>query len=165
MLASGCGGNDSNGGASTQAYDPEASTTLTTAAIGKAQFVKRANELCRRAWVEIRENWDEYSSTQDPKLSEKKRFEEAVQLSLLAGLDFHIFDEIRSLGAPRGEEQAVEKIIGPFQIAVELGWKNRWHAHSVAEVTPNFQEYNERARSYGLDACLVDEAHIGPLET
>lgn len=137
---------------------------MTTASITKAEFVKRVNEICREAWVVVLDNWNDYTATQDRKLSEKKRFEEAVQLSLLAGIDFHIFDEIINLGAPRSEERAIEEMIGPFQAAVELGWKKRWRAHSVAEVTPHFQEYNQRARQYGLDDCLVDESHMRAIE-
>jgi hypothetical protein len=163
-LVLGCGGDDGDASDGDQTYDPEASTTVSTASITKAQFVKQVNKLCREAWVVVLDNWEVYTGTQDPKLNERKRFEEAVQLSLLAGVDFHIFDEIRQLGAPAGEERAIEEIIGPFQIAVELGWKNRWRAHSVVEIIPQFEDYNKRARRYGLDDCLVDETHIAPIE-
>jgi hypothetical protein len=165
-IVAGCGGDggDASAGDGSKAYDVEASTTMTTASITKAQFVKRVNQICRQAWVVVLDNWDEYSATQDRKLSQRERFEEAVQLSLLAGIDFHIFDEIRQLGAPRGEEGTVEEMIGPFQAAVELGWKKRWTAHSVAEVTPHFKVYNQRAGQYGFDDCLVDESHIKPIE-
>jgi hypothetical protein len=162
----GCGGDDGDASAGGgQGYDPEASTTMTTASLTKAQFVKQLNKICREAWTTVTGNWDEYTSTQDPKLSERKRFEEAVPLSLLAGLDFHIFDNVRGLGAPRGEEAAIEEMIGPFQVAVELGWKNRWRAHSIAEIAPHFEEYNAHARRQGLDDCLVDEAHLAPIES
>ncbi|HET8863442.1 MAG TPA: hypothetical protein VFM94_09355 [Solirubrobacterales bacterium] len=42
-------------------------------------------------------------------------------------MDFHIFDEFRIMGSPNGQEQEIERIIGPFQAAVELGWKESWH--------------------------------------
>jgi hypothetical protein len=160
-VAAGCGGSDSS---NAQTYSVEASTVITTASIGKPQFVPRVNKICREAWVEILDNWAEYSSWQDPKESARKRFSEAVQLSLLAGIDFHIFDEILNLGAPKGEEREVEEIVGPMQIAVELGQKLRPSLYSVAEVSEHFDEYNQRAQRYGLDDCLVNEAHLSQIE-
>jgi hypothetical protein len=169
VLAGGCGGNgdsDSGSAEGSQTYEVEASTTMTVASppITKAQFVKRLNKICRKAWVTVRDNFDEYSGTQNPKLSEKARFEEAARLSLLAGLDFHIFDNVRFLGAPKGERREIERIIGPFQASVELGQKERWDAHSVAEVATQFADFNALARQYGLDDCLVNEGHLGALE-
>jgi hypothetical protein len=78
--------------------------------------------------------------------------------------NFHIFDNFRILGAPAGEQRAIEEIIGPFQAAVELGWKERWRAYSIADIPPQFEIYNRRARRYGLDDCLVDKAHLQPIE-
>ncbi len=170
VVVVGCGGDNggsSNGNSANAAetYDPEASTTMSTASLTKAQFIKKMNKECREAWVTVIDNWDVYTGTQDPKLGERKRFEEAVPLSFLAGIDFHIFDEFRIVGAPRGEERAIEKIIGPFQIAVELGWKNRWRAHSVAEILPHFEEYNAGAERYGLDDCVLRQSRLEPIET
>jgi hypothetical protein len=163
MLAAGCGGEGSPAeGDPAASYDPEASTTMTVARplMTKAQFVARMSETCRKAWITVKDNWAEYTSTQDGKKGEVERFDEAVRTSLLSGIDFHIFDNFRILGAPPGEEEAIEAIIGPFQIAVELGWQARWHARTTADVVAQFQTYNERARAYGLDECLVDEAHL-----
>lgn len=145
-----------------ESYDPEASTTMKIAKppLSQAQFVRRVNGICREAWETVLDNWEVHTGNQDLKISQRKRFEEAVRVSLLAGIVFHIFDDIRQLGAPVGDEQEIEEIIGPFQIAAELGWKERWRAHNTADVEAQFETYNERARAYGLDDCLVDEAHL-----
>jgi hypothetical protein len=160
--AAGCGGGDDSSAGETRPYDVVASTTVTVATprLTKAKFVRRMNELCRGAWRKVIHNWDLYSGTQDPKLSEAKRFEEAVRLSLLAGIDFHIFDNFVLLGVPPGETKNIERIIGPFQEAVELGQKNRWRAHDTAEVAAQFRVFNQRASQYGLDDCLVTESHM-----
>jgi hypothetical protein len=142
----------------------EASTTVTTANLTKAQFIPRVNKICRQAWVIILDNFTQFSSGQDPNVSEKKRFAEAVQLSLLAGIDFHIFDEIYDLGAPRGEEREIEEMIGSMQSAVERGQKRLVPISSVQQVSKLFDDYNKRARQYGLDDCLVDEAQLGELK-
>lgn len=136
---------------------------MTTADVSKAQFVPRVNKICREAWKIIVDNFHIYSSTQDPTLSKRERTKEAIQLSLLAGLDFHIFDEIRILGAPRGEETTVEEIIGPFQASVEKGQKNPT-ADSLEQVPAKFAEYNQRAAQYGFNDCLVDAAHLQEIE-
>lgn len=159
VMIAGCGGEASSGD---EDYVPRASTTMTVASppISRLAFVKRVNRICRQAWTTVRENFADYTSWQDPAWNDRRRFEDAVRSSLLAGIDFHIFDNIRILGAPPGEEKPIEAMIGPFQAAVELGQMGRWRAHSVTEIPPRFSEYNHRARRYGLDDCLVDMAHM-----
>jgi hypothetical protein len=159
-------GSSSATGSDLETYDVEASTTMTVAkpAIEKAQFLRRMNKICRKAWVTVHKNWDSHTSQQDRQLSADERFDEAVRLSLLAGIDFYIFDNFRIIGSPPGEERAIEKIIGPFQAAVELGWHERWRARSIADIESQFTPYNRRASRYGLDDCLVDEAHLRPIE-
>lgn len=158
-VVSGCGGGgDSASGAGGTTHSVEAATTMTTGSLSKAQFIAHLNQLCGKEWAEIRQNFRQYSSWQDPRMSEKKRFGEAIQLSLLAGIDFHIFDNIRLIGAPEGEESQIEEIIGPMQYAVETG-QQRVMIYSPAQLWALFGEYNQRAGRYGLDACLVNEAH------
>jgi hypothetical protein len=135
-----------------------------TGELTKPRFVSQLNGICREAWATIVDNWHGYTRTQSPGLSEHESFEDAVRESLLPGVVFLIFDDIHMTGAPRGDERTIEEMIGPFQVAAELGGKGRWRAHSVAEITPHFAEYNVRARHYGLDDCLVDQAHLAPIE-
>jgi hypothetical protein len=158
----GCG-DDGSVDAAGRTYKTEANTTMTVykPSLTKVQFLHRINKICRKRWTIVLENWRQYASLKEGK---KEWFDDAVREPLLAGIDFYIFDEIRQLGAPPGQEQEIEAIIGPFQIAVELGWKKRWQAHSLEEIFPHFAMYNERARRYGLVDCLVDAEHLRPLE-
>jgi hypothetical protein len=165
-MVAGCGGD--NGGASAETgaktYSVEANTTVTTTSISKGRFISRVNQTCREAWVIILDNYRVHSSTQDPKLSKRERFAEAIRLSVLAGIDFHIFDNIRFLGAPRGEAREVEEIIGPMQFAVEQGQQGV-HVTSIARLSSLFTDFNQRAHQYGLDDCLVNASHLGKIET
>lgn len=159
-LATSCGGSD---GSDDETFSVAADTTMTTANISKPQFIARVNRICRQAWVTIVGNFSEYSSTQSPEYSTRKRFNEAVRLSLIAGITFHIFDNIYNLGAPEGEERTTEEIIGSMQYASESGEKNLVPLFSIAQVSELYSDYNQRARLYGLDDCLVDLAHLKKL--
>ena len=158
-IAAGCGGGD---GEST--YSVEADTTVTTASIAKAAYVPRVNAICRKAWREIAENFTEYSRAQEPGTPRQKLFEDSVRESLIAGIEFSLFDEIYRLGAPAGEEGAVEGIIGTMQSASERGQKGLASVASVSAVTDLYDEYNQRARRYGLRECLVDDARLRALK-
>jgi hypothetical protein len=108
--------------------------------------------------VTIRHNLAVYKSTQDPQFSPQRRFRESIRLSLLPGIDFHIFDNIRSLGAPKGEESKVEDMIGALQGAVEIG-ERAFPIRSPTDLWDLFDIFNPMARQYGLDDCLVNRAH------
>lgn len=163
-LLVGCGSNSDGSGS--DGYEVRADTTVTVAEppLTKRQFVARVNKLCREAWDTVHDNWDVHVSAQEPELKGRERFQEAVRASLLAGIDFHIFDGIYDLGAPPGEERQIEEIIGPFQLAVELGQMERWKADSIADVAAQFERYNGRASRYGLDDCLVGKSNLRGLE-
>jgi len=153
IFATGCGGGDGGGvsGGGARTYSVVASTTMTGTAISKARFVERVNGICRHAWPVLVKNLEQ--------VRKRRGLTASIRLSLLAGIDFEIFDKIRTLGAPEGEERAIEEIIGPMQYTVE---RNQKHArlHSVAQVVRAFADYNRRARAYGLEECLVDRSHL-----
>lgn len=162
-VIAGCGG----AGGDKQPYKVQASTTVATASprLTEAQFVSRANRLCREGWKTVVHNFVEYNGWQEGKAGKKATFAESVRLSLLAGIDFHIFDEIQRLGSAPGQEKQLEAIIGALQEAVELGQLKRWQAYSAAEVPPHFRKFNPRAQSYGLGDCLVSQARLRALES
>lgn len=165
MAIAGCGGASGATG-DEQAYIVRASTTVTIASphLTKGQFVSRANQLCREGWKTVVHNFVEYNGWQEGKEGKRATFAESVRLSLLAGIDFHIFDEIQRLGSAPGQEGQVEAIIGPLQEAVELGQLKRWQAYSAAEVPPHFRKFNQRAQSYGLADCVVSQSRLRALE-
>lgn len=150
-IFAGCGGADS---ATEPSFTLRADTTMTVGSVTKARFVAQANQACRHGWVVILENFAQYSSWQSPKLSERALFAKSVRFSFLAGLDFYIFDDIQKLKAPAGEKENVEEVIGKMQIAVERG-QRELRAYTPAQLSAQFAEYNQAARRYGLEDCLV----------
>jgi hypothetical protein len=132
---------------------------MSTGSLTKPRFVVRVNELCRREWPVIVENFAEYSGVQSPRMSRKDLFAKSVRLSFLAGLDFHVFDNIRRMKAPAGEQRQVEGVIGEMQIAVERG-QRELHAYSPGQLSAQFADYNRAARRYGLVDCVVDGTRL-----
>lgn len=163
VVLGGCGGSGDDGSAAstTNGFTVQANTTMAAAKprLSKAAFVKRANQYCRKAWVIVGQNYRVYGRTQDPSLHGKERTADAIRMSLMAGIDFHIFDNIHFLGSPVGEEQEVEEIIGPMQEAVERG-QRLGPLYSAAEVTALFGDFNRNASRYGLRDCLVNSQHL-----
>lgn len=158
-IGSGCGG-DGSETAEGGGFSVYADTTMTTGSLPtKARFVARVNQICRYGWKVIHENFRDYSSWQSPRLSEEKLFARSVRLSYLAGLDFHIFDEIYRLGAPKGEERAAEDVIGAMQTAVERG-QRVVTVPTSEELVALFADYNQIAGEYGFSDCLVEGSHL-----
>lgn len=157
----GCGSQeqDSSDTGAGSGFTVQASTTMLTAALSRSQFIARVNRICREGWPVIVENLSQYSATQDPTESRKARLADAVRVSITASIDIRIFDSIRLVGAPKGQERKIEKIIGSMQEAVERAQRVR-PIYSYAELTALFSDYNRRARGYGLHECVVDKAHI-----
>ncbi|HET9162456.1 MAG TPA: hypothetical protein VFN89_03290 [Solirubrobacterales bacterium] len=160
-----CGGGNGDPSAEAHAghgFTPNPRTAVFAASppMSKPKFLAYINGVCRKAWVELAENWQIYLHTSSQKLNRQTRYAEAVQHSLLGGIVFHIFDDIQMLGSPRGDERAVEEIIGPLLIPAKAGESGKWRARSAAEVTSHFTVYNRRADRYGLRDCLVNRAHL-----
>jgi hypothetical protein len=168
---SACGGSDptSSEGVSSSAephgYVVRASTTVETASprLDKQQFVALTNKICRERWKVVQQNFIEYMSWRKPPQTKQERFVETVRVSLLAGVDFHIFDQIQHEGAAQGQSPQVEKILGALQKPVELGQHEYWEAQTMSEISPHFGDYNRLAKQYGLDDCPVDRANLQPI--
>ncbi len=168
-----CGGDDpaSSGSASTSAgqhgYTVRASTTITAASppLDKRQFIALTNKICRKGWKEVQGNFIDYMSWRKPPQTKQQRFVETVRVSLLAGIDFHIFDQIQHQGAAPGQLREVEEIIGSLQKSVELGQLNRWRVHTVSEIPAYFGNFNHLAKQYGLKDCPVDRSNLQPIQS
>jgi hypothetical protein len=160
ILAAGCGGSDEGTAATdSHGYTVQAVTTVSPNKLTKAEYIARANQICRQGWHIVLQNFAEYSGWQSPKMTREEVFTKSVRLSFLAGLDFHIFDRLHQLGSPKHEEHRVETVIGAMQLAVELG-QVKVLIRSVPQLNSQFADYNRRAHRYGLNRCLVDGARL-----
>lgn len=163
---SGCGGGNENAvtaknltySVNGHTYPVRADTTITTASVDKDQYVSQVERVCQEAWPVIRKNYREDLQWASQHQTRKTRIEHLIHESILAGIDFHIFDGIYGLKAPEGEGARIEELIGTLQSAVERGGK--LHLHTEKQLLGLFDEFNRRARQYGVDECLVDAAHF-----
>jgi hypothetical protein len=140
----GCGG----GG------DSASGTTLTTSSHSKAEYVKLANAICKKgreatlgkigAFMEAR-NGGKESKAQDGNL-----FAKALQTIFLPAIQTQV-EEIRSLGAPEGDEQQVEALLTALQEASDAHRQGTVKSQNVFE--KDFKRSGELASKYGLDEC------------
>lgn len=138
ISAAGCGEDDS--------------TAETTAAISKAEFVKRANAICAKANEELAKTSEEFAKEQN--LSEKNSPTEAQvdQLSKLALPTIaRQVEELRALDAPAADQGKIDAILSAAEEAVEKGEQDPAAIYGADGGA--FAKANRLATDYGLDQC------------
>jgi hypothetical protein len=137
LALAGCGGGDENSTGTT-------ASTGTTSSRSKAEFVKLANGICKRADLyrtpEIGEYVRDHENEDKSQTASIMAAFRAVVLTKISGE----IEEIRALGVPKRDEQQVEEILSSLERAVAApGNLTLKELHRSAEL----------ARSYGLDEC------------
>jgi hypothetical protein len=159
-LMLGCG--DSTSG--DEGGEPSAKPRVTVApgSLTKPKFLAHVNEVCRRKWrfimnavKQTRVLWEK----QYPRVDDRENYTRAVRLSFFSSLNFLIFDWVHRLGAPPGEKRTLEELLGAMQEATDRGSRGP-RLTTVSQVKALFISYNEEARRFGLDQCLVSGAHL-----
>jgi hypothetical protein len=165
-IPAGCGSSTDATTTAKQGYTVRALTTMETAnpPIDKREFVALTNRICHVGWKTVQRHFIEYWSWRKPPETRQERLEKSIRLSLFAGIDFHIFDQIQHMGAARGQTRQAEEVIGALQKSIELGQHGYWRAHVLTEVSPHFGDFNRRARQYGLEECPVNKDNLRPIE-
>jgi hypothetical protein len=131
LAISGCGGGDE------------------TTALTKAEFTKQANAGCKEHEKEQNELFKEVTNTLDP--SEVTRADQELLISdvLLPPYEKDI-ENLKSLGAPAGDEQQVEAIIEAME-----GTVKKVEAKPLVAIrsSSQFTEAKKLLNEYGLDDC------------
>jgi hypothetical protein len=150
-LAAGCG--------SSSAVTVQADTTVSpNASLTKAKFIDLANQICMSSWhILVYAHRDEMDRLYkaDPDLSDEELFAQATQSAYLPEMESNVVAGIRELGAPPGETQAVEEVIGSMQEAIERGL-NGESVNSRPEIKALFGDYRRHAERYGLGECRME---------
>ncbi|HEU4905901.1 MAG TPA: hypothetical protein VFT19_07270 [Solirubrobacterales bacterium] len=164
-MAAGCGGgdSDSSGGSSAVTGSTEAAgsadggeagpsltdtgESLPESSLSKAQYIKRANELCARSQKERQAATRAYIKESAGKSGNQV---ESLIEDVYAPMTEAMLAELRALGAPSGDADAVEALV----IALERRLEGTVAGGGLPE--KQFKEVRQaerQAQSYGLTAC------------
>ena len=139
LVAAGCGSSNS-------------STTSTTAALTKAEFLKQGNAICKKGNQQISKvahqtfAKKQYPNGPPPKSVQTKFATGTVIPSVQSQID-----GVKALGAPTGDEAQVKAIVDSAQSALD---KAKADPTLLLQNKNNpFAKSNQLAKSYGLTAC------------
>lgn len=147
LILVGCGGGGSDDSTST-------SSDSSTAALSKAEFIKKADAICTAGGKRTQEEFAAYTKEkkltgkQEPTPAQLTEVSDEIQVPALK----RQAEEIRALGAPTGEEDQVNKLVD----AIDEGIENVEAAdpkEALASLSTLFAEADKLAAAYGLKVC------------
>lgn len=146
----GCGEDDETAGASANG------DTAPDVSPEKAKFVRQTDEICafgRRQMMEAllavaRESAVPMSLAESIEVASREAWFAQVAQTIRG---------IRELGAPEGEEEELENVLGALEDAVEAAERTR--IRSSVQFSRHFGDYNRLAYAYGFRNCLFRETH------
>ncbi len=153
LLAGGCG--DDAGGDDTEGA-ADATPTITTSSLTKAEFLARGNAICADGRRQFLPRMSAYIERRYPDEEVTPEiFADAIHVVFLPMLETQI-EEIRELGAPRGDEQTIETFLDTLQAKIDVieTWQR---VPSRFPVDREFRPAGELAREYGLLTCGYGE--------
>jgi hypothetical protein len=137
----GCGG----GG------EAAAGTTVTTSSHSKAEFIKLASAICDRDRASLSPELERYMQQHGGAAKTKSEaLAEAIQAIFIPKAEAQV-DEIRAIGAPRGDEQQVERFLVATEEAVAAAREAR--SPTESQLGEYFKRSAALASEYGLDHC------------
>lgn len=142
VTIAGCGGGASSSG--------DSASSGAGPALTKAQFVKKANQICRAAekkrGVVIKAAIEAVPTGSQLSVAEQ----EELVLQALPPYD-EMAQELSDLGAPAGDEAKVARFVSAFEAAIERARREPKSAINGAA----FRTTNELASKYGLASCVI----------
>ena len=138
-FAVGCGGSaDSSGGNGSES------------SLSKAKFIKTANKICYDGKEEQALQLQQYIQENPSNRPPNDAGVEAVQSILLPSVRDQV-DQVRELGAPRGDERTIEATLDGLEKATD-----KIEAESISkdgEIRAAFRPAGDIALEYGLGGC------------
>jgi hypothetical protein len=118
--------------------------TVKTSSLSRAQFVKKADEICERGTAKLAPVVNKAIVG-----SGSVKQVEAAVVPVLESL----VDEIGTVGAPKGDEAKIEAFLTATQEAVEQIKADP--SSSMQEFAKRFKKSGDLARSYEIDPCAL----------
>jgi hypothetical protein len=124
-----------------------------TSSLTKAEFVKKADAICTKHHDAIETGFLPYVNKHKGKGKEGEAagVEAAVHAVMLPELNAQA-DELGSLGAPSGDEDAISAMLGTFEKSIE---EIEEHSSNLASALPAGEKANELAKEFGLNTCMT----------
>jgi len=131
--------------------ETDSNSTAATATLTKAQFVKQADQICRKALVEkdeaVREELESLSAQERAQPS-KGTLEEIGATALLPPFK-QIKVKLSKLTPPAGDEEAVQAIVAKLEAGIEKAEEN---LAALSRTNP-FVGAATAAKAYGIQGC------------
>jgi hypothetical protein len=137
LVAAGCGSSD------------DSTTDSTTASLTKAQFLKQGNAICDAGNKEINAGFEE--ALPKGKQPSEAELSEAMETVLIPSVTKQV-EEIRALGAPEGEEEAIEDFLTGAEEELEKGEEDPASLATDA----SFNKTSQEAEAIGLTSCAEE---------
>lgn len=136
LVVAGCGSSDSS-----------------TASISKAEFIKKADAVCKKGEEEVQKDFGTFAKTHENiKKPTEADYAELVDAVLVENVEKEV-DDFRALGAPEGDEGKIEAMLQAREESVKKAKDD-----PKAVVTGNegiFGEAGKLAKAYGLKDCAT----------
>jgi hypothetical protein len=116
----------------------------------KAQFLKKGNAICVQARQEIEKVYGRYTKKPHPDALLNRLSQELVIPATKKEVS-----RLRALGAPRGEEGRVERILAAIEEGIENGERDRRTLRATGGTEYAFQKALELEVDYGLERCAL----------
>lgn len=120
------------------------------ALLTKAQFLDKANAICRKAYHEINQEYGKFSHRNENTTTEAVRNREAERI-VPPALN-KVVRELRALGTPSGEEERVDKILATWEEGIKTGEEDPIALRGI-EGRFAFEKAYEGLWGYGLTGC------------
>lgn len=150
----GCGGGDDDSSGSDDSSSAS-SGPITTSSLSKAAFIKKVNALCDGYQDERRDKLFAYIDEKREGNGEASEdlLLESVKAVFVPSLEQEV-DEIREIGAPKGDEDEIEKILVGFEKSADAADELE-STKAKATVDRLFARAGVEASKYGVDECAV----------
>jgi hypothetical protein len=136
LVAAGCGSSSN-------------SSSTSTTALTKAEFLKKGNAICKKGNQQIGAAAQKLfpKSKGKPSAAQLNKFATGTIIPAVQGQ----INQIKALGAPKGDEAKVKAIVDAAQSALDKGKKDP--ALLTANGPGPFKQANQLTTSYGLTVC------------
>lgn len=152
VAVQGCGGDSGSTRSEVAAFG---AIPVHTSSLSKAQFIARAEGICRRAGKNLLSLFAAYMKAHPWKSRQAKEIvaENAVRHVVLEKYGIEVA-EIGRIGAPSGDERQVGELLAAMRHAARLLDARAKLPAALKEVDREFAEAHELATAYGLSNCV-----------